>query len=581
MKRFGWSISIVLLVLTFTALRFAASTLAQPAVTAEAIDFANLRATTSADAALLGQIVPGTRYPVVGRSEFFPWLLLADPVSSQPIGWVFADIVTVQGDPTSVPLSTLDLSSAAPLATPDPAANPAATLDPAAPPTTTTAPAATIPASAVTGTVLNEINIRYAPGTEYARIGIARAGDILEITGWHTQFPWVEINYPASPNGKAWVAIDLLEIQGDIYALPANTQTQFNLPTLTPTLSVLEQNTIVGVTPVPLSPEFTALGDQLWGMMLSAGFDPATSQLGALFLMDVQTGEAVSFGSGTAFSGMSVNKIAILIEYYRQLDTPPRDAQAYTIAEAMVCSENISSNELLAEVGGGNPYRGAEQVSQFLEAFGAQRSFIFTPFDNDPFITPQAPRTRATDADQVSAQPDPYNQLTVSETGALLNGLYQCGYGDGEALLETFPDDLTPTECRQMLEVMSHNRIGTLIEMGVPEDVRVAHKHGWINDTHGDAALVFSPGGVYVLVVVLHGPVWLEFNQSEALIEEMSRTVYNYFNPDAPMAEVRAFDPAAQGDVNTCNQSLFGSQIIEDLLAAEFDDSTPTPAPGS
>jgi hypothetical protein len=169
--------------------------------------------------------------------------------------------------------------------------------------------------------------------------------------------------------------------------------------------------------------------------------------------------------------------------------------------------------------------------------------------------------------------------MTVSEAGALLNGLYQCGYGDGGALLEAFPGQFTPTECRQMIEVMSHNRIGTLIEMGVPEDVRVAHKHGWIADTHGDAAIVFSPGGVYILVVVLHGPVWLEFEQSEALIEEISRTVYNHFNPDAPMAEVRAYDPAADADVATCNRNLFGSQIIEDLLATEFNDSTPTPTP--
>jgi hypothetical protein len=122
-----------------------------------------------------------------------------------------------------------------------------------------------------------------------------------------------------------------------------------------------------------------------------------------------------------------------------------------------------------------------------------------------------------------------------------------------------------------MLDVMSHNRIGSLIEMGVPADVRVAHKHGWIDDTHGDAAVVFSPGGTYILVVVLHNPVWLEFSESEPLIEEMSRTVYNYFNPDAPMAEVRASDPAAAGDVATCNQNLFGSQIIDDLMAAEYD----------
>jgi uncharacterized protein YraI len=546
--------------------------MAQSGVTAEAVGQANLRASFSTESDLLGQIVSGTRYPVIGRSEFFPWYLLGDPATNQPIGWVFADLMTVQGDVSTVPLSTLDLSGGTVSLTLSPTLVGAPAADVILTPVPSPASISTpIPASAVTGTVLGEINMRYGPGVEYPRIGVGQAGDVLEIIGWHTQLPWVQIRYPSSPNGEAWVAVDLLEIQGDLYSLPPITRTQFNLPTLTATPPVLQQSTVLGGTPVSLSPEFSALGDQLWGMMLNAGFDPATSRFGALFLMNVDTGEAISFGDEYAFSGMSINKIAILNEYYRLLNTSPGDAQAYTIAEAMVCSENISTNEMLAEIGAGNPYQGAERVSEFLGEFGAEESFIFTPYDNDPFVTPQAPQTRTTDVDQVSADPDPYNQMTVSEVGALLNSMYQCGYNEGGALLASFPNEITPTECRQMLDVMSHNRIGTLIEMGVPEDVRVAHKHGWIADTHGDAAIVFSPGATYVLVVVLHNPVWLEFGESEPLIEEISRTVYNYFNPDAPLAEVRPFDPAAQGDVTTCNQNLFGSQIIENLMSPEFE----------
>jgi uncharacterized protein YraI len=564
-KPLKWMLTLLLLLCAFATL---IGISAQAPVTAEAVGQANLRAAPNTESQLLGQIVAGTRYPIIGRSEFFPWYLLGDPATNQPLGWVFADLVSIQGDGNSVPLSTLDLSGATPLPV-TPESTPAAT---SLTPLPVTAPVSTpIPVNAVMGTVLGEINIRYGPGVEYERIGVARAGDTLEITAWHTQLPWVQIRYPSSPNGQAWVAVDLLEIQGDLYSLPAITQTRLSLPTLTPTPPIIQQSTLPGFTPVSLSPEFTALANQLWDMMLAANFDPATSHFGALFLMNVETGEAISFGDEFAFSGMSINKIAILTEYYRQLDTRPGDEQAYTIAEAMVCSENISTNEMLAEIGAGNPYQGAERVSEFLQAFGAERSFIYTPYDNDPFITPQAPRTRTTSADQVSAEPDPYNQMTVSEVGALLNGVYQCGYGEDSALLQAFPDDFTPTECRQMLEVMSHNRIGSLIEMGVPEGVRVSHKHGWIDDTHGDAALVFSPGGAYILVVVLHNPVWLEFSESEPLIEEMSRTVYNAFNPDAPLAEVRPFDPAADADVATCNQNLFGSQIIEDLRAAEFD----------
>src|SRR5690606_35724797 len=140
----------------------------------------------------------------------------------------------------------------------------------------------------------------------YPRVGVGRVGEQYEITAWHTQLPWLQIRYPDSPNGYAWVAQDLLEVTGDVFSLTAISQMNFNLPTLTPTQPVLQSGAILGGTPVPLSPEFSALGSQLWDVLLSNGFDPATSRFGALFLMDLQTGEALVFGPEYAFSGTSI-----------------------------------------------------------------------------------------------------------------------------------------------------------------------------------------------------------------------------------------------------------------------------------
>lgn len=543
----------------------ALSTLAQEQVSAEAIQQANLRALPNVESDLVGQIQSGTRYPVIGRSEFFPWYLLADPASGQPIGWVFSDLVTLWGSAeATIPISTVEISASG---QPTPTINPQLPVEPGqteAPPDTATDPLPTATptlAASVTGTVLNEINIRYAPGTQYERVGIGRAGEQFEITAWHTQFPWVQIAYPASPNGLAWVATDLLDIQGDISSLPSISQTQFSFATLTPTPSLVDT---AAFGDVEISPEFRALGTELWNQMVEAGFDPQTSRMGALFLKSLETGEAMVFDQNFAFSGMSINKIAILATYYSQLDIPPGDAQAVMLAEAMICSENISTNEMLSAIGNGNPYAGAERVSEFLQQAGLTNTFLYTPFANDPFITPQAPRTRTTDADQISTEPDPFNQMTVSEIGMLLDGMYQCAYNESGILLENFDGAFTPTECRQMLHLMTYNRIGNFIEAGVPADVRVAHKHGWINDTHGDAGLVFSPGGDYILVVAVHNPVWMNFEESSALIENMSLTVYNYFNPDQPMEQVRDPDVGEE-----C--ILLGNPVIEDLMALNFD----------
>src|SRR5262249_32751708 len=184
----------------------------------------------------------------------------------------------------------------------------------------------------------------------------------------------------ASPNGLAWVQAELLSIQGNLQSLPAVSQLRFDLPTLTPTQPVVEASSLLGGTAVPPSTQFLALGNQGWERMPPAQFDPATSRLGAFFLMDMKTGQAITFGENIAFSGMSINKIAVLTNLYRLLSGPPSDAEATDIAEAMICSQNISTNRLLRYISGGSPFLGAQMVTAFLEQLGLTRTFIATPF---------------------------------------------------------------------------------------------------------------------------------------------------------------------------------------------------------
>ena len=83
-----------------------------------------------------------------------------------------------------------------------------------------------------------------------------------------------------------------------------------------------------------------------------------------------------------------------------------------------------------------------------------------------------------------------------------------------------------------IIELLSRNKIATLIEAGVPEGITVAHKHGFgSGDTVGDAGIVFSPGGNYVLVVYIWHSEYLEWEQAAPMAANISRMVYNYFNP--------------------------------------------------
>jgi beta-lactamase class A len=118
--------------------------------------------------------------------------------------------------------------------------------------------------------------------------------------------------------------------------------------------------------------------------------------------------------------------------------------------------------------------------------------------------------------------------------GTLLAMVYYCARDGGGALIAAYGDQITQEECQELLSFMKLNHIGSLIEEGVPPDTQVAHKHGWIGDTHGDAGIVFSPAGDYVLVQYMFKTDWLEWEISSPLLADISRATYNYFNFDAP-----------------------------------------------
>jgi beta-lactamase class A len=286
--------------------------------------------------------------------------------------------------------------------------------------------------------------------------------------------------------------------------------------------------------------------------------------------MDLQTGEAITFGNEYAFSGTSINKVPILARLYADLEAPPDSILAANIANTMICSENTATNRLLAEIGNDDEFLGAEEVTRFMRQLGLENTFLTAPYTIDPNNPPVPPRPISlpqTEADQIKSEPDPSNQMTVDEMGWMLASMYQCGYESKGALIENFNNTYSPRECRQMLHVMSSNTVDALLKAGVPENTRVAHKHGWIPDTHGNAAVFFTPGGNYVLVMMLHQPEWLFFEESLPVIAEVSRTVYNYYNPTAPQQTIRdGFIP------ETADCNFAGSPLIQDLMRTAWDE---------
>ena len=251
--------------------------------------------------------------------------------------------------------------------------------------------------------------------------------------------------------------------------------------------------------------------------------------ISSLFVKDLQTGAQLEINPDVAYAGMSLLKIAVMVESYRYLDQAPNIEQTKLLTETMTLSGNFTANLLLRDViGNGDGYQGVEALTASMRYLGLVNTFMATPYDEE--VVPPTIVTPANSRTDVTTQPDPYMQTTARDMGLLLEMLYQCSRGGG-ALMVAYPGALTAEECQEGLEMMTRNRIGSLIEAGVPDGTSVAHKHGWIGDTHADAAIVYSPGGDFVLTVFLYYPGWLEWDLSNPLITDIATATYNYFNP--------------------------------------------------
>jgi beta-lactamase class A len=230
-----------------------------------------------------------------------------------------------------------------------------------------------------------------------------------------------------------------------------------------------------------------------------------------------------------AFPALSTIKIAIMLEVYRTLDGPP-DAETDRLLHDMITlSGNDPSDWLMEKI---NRQQGPIKVTENLQNIGLENTFIAGYFrlgsvQLKTYLTPANQRS------DVTTDLDPMNQTTPTDLGMLLEDIYQCSQGGG-TLLMLLDGKITRDECNAMIDLLSTDKTGILIEGGVPEGTKVAHKHGWdpvIFHTEADAAIVYTPGGNYVLSVFVWQKDQLLHAQASKTISDISKAVYNYFNP--------------------------------------------------
>jgi beta-lactamase class A len=288
-----------------------------------------------------------------------------------------------------------------------------------------------------------------------------------------------------------------------------------------------EATLVVQVEPAP-QPDFELL-EQIIDNEVTA-----FAGIASVFAKDMQSGAEISINSEVAYAGMSIIKIGIMLEAYRYLDQPPNLEITKNLTETMTVSGNFSANLLLRLIGEGDTYRGADIFTTSMHRLGLVNTFMATPYDEE--VPPPRVVTPANSRTDLNTEPDPYMQTTPADMGLLLEMIYQCSQGGG-ALTLIYPDELTAEECQEMTSHMLANQLSgedelpVLIAAGLPLGTPIAHKHGWVDDTRGNAALIFTPGGDYVLVIYLYRPGWVDWDQTNSFMTRVSRLIYSYFNP--------------------------------------------------
>jgi len=274
---------------------------------------------------------------------------------------------------------------------------------------------------------------------------------------------------------------------------------------------------------------------EMLGSMVQHRIDEFEGIVG-IYIADPATDKRIEINSDVVYSGMSVVKIGILVEMLIHLEgqTPDEETQNEMLKIATdPTGSNYWANLLLGKIGDGSQSEGCRRVNARMDELGLTRTFIQQPYRIETEGSLRGPGLAKLMLLQgpIYANPDPLIQTSAHDVGTLLEMIYDCSQGEGR-LLEDYAARITSQGCQLILDTLKQNPVRTMLGAGIPDDVPLAHKHGFSgNDTNADAGVVFSPGGDYVIVEFQYAPTqWLVWAISQPVFEDVSFATYNFFN---------------------------------------------------
>ena len=277
-----------------------------------------------------------------------------------------------------------------------------------------------------------------------------------------------------------------------------------------------------------------------------------------LLVKNLDTGQ-VLYDSNMDYvlSGMSLSKIGIMVEVYRHYGGEV-DEETHQELLDMLGSEscNPCANRLLATVGNGSANAGAGKVTQTMRRLGLSNFRLCTPFrvvelwddgrlvwtSNLTLIQGQQPRY------------DPCVKATPREISNLVEMIYDCTHDEG-VLRDMYPNVFSPQVCSDMIDIMAANDLRNMLGAGIPDEITLAHKHGFSGydvpwgDTRAEVGIVYSPGATWLVAFYIwEDTPWINWGINQPLYRDVSNMLYNYFNPGQPFWPLPQWAPPPEED---------------------------------
>jgi hypothetical protein len=255
----------------------------------------------------------------------------------------------------------------------------------------------------------------------------------------------------------------------------------------------------------------------------------------SIYVSDPATDRRMEINPHIVYSGMSVVKLGIMVETFLYSEGTELDEETQNMMLKVVTDptgSNYWANLLLGLIGDGSQFEGCRRVNARMDELGLTATFVREPYRLEVEGAHRGPGLAKLPLLQgtITADPDPFIQTSAHDIGVLLEMIYDCSQGEG-LLLEEYEGRISAESCQLIIDDLKQNPVRTMIGAGIPEDLPLAHKHGFATDTHADAGIVFSEGGDYILVQFQYAPTdWLVWALSQPVFEDVSFATYNFFN---------------------------------------------------